>query len=136
MKLEDLKGKQIGELSDLIVDKAQINLRKTTSITEALPVALEAPCMIVATDDANKVQGVVTGHAIAVAARDPGRFAGTIEPHISREYLEVDLADSIGKLTSRLASMPVEVAIVTDKHEYVGIIDRQKLADKVEELLV
>jgi len=136
MKLEDLKAKKISDLCDLLVDKAPIAKIDTSLSKTSLSITESPYKMVVGVDDSHNVIGVLTGTDIARTVQqrsvNPADPTSTV---INKDYVGVDVSDTISDLVLRLSMRPVRSVVVTDKGKYVGIIDRQKLAKKVEELL-
>lgn len=136
MRLEDLKTKKISDLRGLLVDEAPLVKADTPLSQAASSITKSVSRMAVGVDDKDNVVGVLTGSDVARTVQqrsiNPTDLTSTV---INRDYVGVDVADTISELVRKLNVTPVRAVVVTDKGRYVGIIDRQKLADRVEELL-
>jgi predicted transcriptional regulator len=136
MRLEDLKTKKISDLRGLLVDEAPLVKADTPLSQAASSITKSVSRMAVGVDDKDNVVGVLTGSDVARTVQqrsiNPTDLTSTV---INRDYVGVDVADTISELVRKLSVTPVRAVVVTDKGRYVGIIDRQKLADRVEELL-
>ena len=142
MKLEDLKAKRISDLLNQIVDQfpadmETVNINRT--ISEASPKITnpDNPTkMVVAVDDNQQVKGVLTGFDIAKALQTRSvNQNDTAERIMNPNYVGVELSDTFSELALKLGMKRVDKIVVTDHGKYIGIIERQKLASKVEELL-
>jgi len=58
-----------------------------------------------------------------------------IDTIVNRDYVRVELSDTVADLVSKLSKTEAESVVVTDEGKYAGVIDRQKLANTFEELL-
>ena len=136
MRLEDLKAKKIVDLLDRIIDKAPIAKIDAPLSEASLSISQTPYKMVVGVDNNQNVVGVLTGSDIARTVQQ--RSVNPTDPTstvINRNYVGVDVSDTISELVSKLSMSPVRSVVVTDKGKYVGIIDREKLADRVKELL-
>lgn len=136
MKLQDFKAKKISELRDLLVDNAPLIKTDATVSDAASSITRGASKMAVGVDNENNVVGVLTGSDIAGTVQQKSiNPADKADKVMNRDYVGVDVSDTISELVRKLSMKPVRAVVVTDKGKYVGIINRQKLADRAEELL-
>jgi predicted transcriptional regulator len=93
--------------------------------------------MAVAVDNKQEVVGVLTGSDMVKLVSEkktimPNEQTGSV---MNRNVVGVELSETISDLVLKLSMKPVRDVVVTDGGKYVGVIDRQKLAERVEELL-
>jgi arabinose-5-phosphate isomerase len=137
MKLEDLKSKQISELMSLIVDLAPTTKPNDELSTTAKAISSTPYKIAVAVDNNGGVVGVLTGSDIVKAFSEKKPIALTEQTAkiMNRNVVGVDVSETMSQLVSKLSTNRIREIVVTDKGKYVGVIDRQKLADNVRQLL-
>jgi predicted transcriptional regulator len=137
MKLEDLKEKKISDLDQIIEQGPVVEL--DTPLSNVSSSLIQSPLkMVVGVDDKEKqkVVGVLTAFDLArILQEGDVQKDAPADKAINRNYVGVDISDTIADLVLKLSMTNVSRIVVTDNGKYVGIIDRQKLANKFEELL-
>lgn len=137
MRVEDFKAKKISDLASLIVDQVpEASLSDPLSKTSGAIVT--SPYKMAVALDANKqVVGVITGSDVLthVSRNEPIKPAELTKSVVNSEVVKIEESASISELITKLSTTSVRAVVVTDGGKYVGIIDRQKLANTAKELL-
>ena len=137
MRVEDFEAKKISDLASLILDKvpeASLGdpLFKTSGAIVTSPFK-----MAVAVDANKQVVGVITGSDIVtkVSRNDAIKPGEQTKSVVNPDVVKIEESASISELIMKLSTTKVRAVVVTDGGKYVGIIDRQKLANAARELL-
>jgi len=140
VRLEELKTTPISKISSLVIDPI-----KTAKANEKIEVALPNIKMEptgsykgVVVDDNNSLVGVVTGSDIVdralLKAIDPK--VGTVSQVANPNPVKAKLSDTVDSVVSLFSTTSVPFIVITDDDgKPQGIIDRQKFARVVRDLL-